>query len=30
VAYLEQRSLLLDIWILLRTPSALFFDSTAR
>jgi lipopolysaccharide/colanic/teichoic acid biosynthesis glycosyltransferase len=30
VAYLERRSLLLDIRILLRTPYALLFDSTAR
>jgi lipopolysaccharide/colanic/teichoic acid biosynthesis glycosyltransferase len=29
VEYLERRSLLLDIWLLLRTPAALF-DSTAR
>jgi lipopolysaccharide/colanic/teichoic acid biosynthesis glycosyltransferase len=30
VAYLECQSLLLDIWILLRTPYALLFDSTTR
>jgi lipopolysaccharide/colanic/teichoic acid biosynthesis glycosyltransferase len=30
VTYREQRSLLLDIWILLRTPSAMLFDDTAR
>jgi lipopolysaccharide/colanic/teichoic acid biosynthesis glycosyltransferase len=30
VAYVERRSLLLDLWILLRTPYAVLFDRGAR
>ena len=30
VVYLERRSLRLDLWILLRTPSAVVFDDSAR
>jgi lipopolysaccharide/colanic/teichoic acid biosynthesis glycosyltransferase len=30
LAYLERQSLLLDLWILLRTPYAVFFDRSAR
>lgn len=30
LVYVERQSLLLDFWILLRTPSAVFFDRSAR
>jgi len=30
IAYVERQSLLLDLWILLRTPYAVFFDRSAR
>jgi lipopolysaccharide/colanic/teichoic acid biosynthesis glycosyltransferase len=30
ISYLKRRSLLLDLWILLRTPYAVLFDKSAR